>query len=452
MKYNPHDYQEYAKNFIVEHREAVLFLDCGMGKTAITLTAISELLGHGVRRVLVIAPLRVARDTWPAEIEKWDHLRGINYRVAIGKPTERLAAIRDRQVQVTIINRENVSWLVKGMGRLWDFDMVVIDELSSFKAWRAKRFKDLLKVRYLIQRIVGLTGTPSSNGLMDLWAQYRLLDQGTRLGQFITQYRNQYFLPDKRNGEVIFSYKLRDGAEEQIYNRISDITVSMRSADYLNLPERIDSETVVNLSSDEKEAYDTLRKDCLLGIGDQVIDAASAGVLCNKLLQMANGAIYDSTKTAVHVHDRKLDALEDIIEAANGRPLMVAYWFQHDLDRIKERFPFVREIKTSEDIAAWNYGQISVALIHPASAGHGLNLQAGGNILVWFGLTWSLELYEQTNARLYRQGQENTVIINHIIAQGTVDERVMEILKSKSRVQNALIEAVKAELGGVYGI
>ena len=446
MKFIPHDYQQYAIDFIKNNEVAAVLLDMGLGKTSITLTAVNDLIfdSFEVSKVLVIAPLRVARDTWPAEIKKWDHLKHLRYSVAVGSESERLAALK-KEADIYIINRENVDWLVNKSRVSFDFDMVVIDELSSFKSHQSKRFKSLLKVRPFIKRIVGLTGTPSSNGLMDLWAQFRILDMGKRLGRYITHYRNAYFLPDKRSADRIFTYKPADGAEQMIYNRISDITISMKSADYLKLPECIINEVPVFMDTKEKAIYETFKEDMVAKIKDEEIDAANAAVLSGKLLQMANGCIYDEDKKALKIHDRKLDALEDLIESANGKPLLVAYWFQHDLARIKERFP-VREIKTSKDIEDWNQGKISLAVIHPASAGHGLNLQSGGSTLVWFGLTWSLELYQQCNARLHRQGQTDTVVIHHIIAKGTIDEDVMAALQRKEKIQNALINAVKAKL------
>lgn len=399
-----------------------------------------------VGKVLVIAPLRVARDTWPAEIEKWDHLKGLTYSVCIGTEAERKAALRQK-ANLYLINRENVDWLITKSGYPFDYDMVVIDELSSFKSSSAKRFKSLLKVRPKVKRIVGLTGTPSSNGLMDLWAEFRLLDMGERLGRFITHYRNNFFVPDKRNQQMVFSYKPRAGAEDAIYRLISDITISMKSADYLKMPECLCNVVEVKLSDKERAVYDELKQEMVVALGDEEIDAANAAALSGKLLQMANGAIYNEDRDVFHIHDRKLDALEDLIEGANGKPVLVAYWFNHDLDRIKERFN-VREIKTSKDIRDWNNGDIPVAVIHPASAGHGLNLQSGGSTLVWFGLTWSLELYQQTNARLYRQGQKETVVIHHIIAKDTIDEDVMRALKLKEKTQDDLIDAVKARIGG----
>ena len=445
MQYKPHEYQRYAAQFILEHPVSAIFLDCGLGKTVITLTAIEELMHDrfDVRKVLVIAPLRVARDTWPAEIRKWEHLRQLTFAVAVGSEKERMLAFW-QQASIYIINRENVEWLIKKSGLPFDFDMVVIDELSSFKSYQAKRFRSLMKMRPLVKRIVGLTGTPSSNGLMDLWAEFKLLDMGQRLGRFITHYRSAYFEPDKRNQQMVFSYRPRTGAEQEIYRLLSDITISMRSADYLKLPECVMNKVEVRLSEKERQAYDRLRKDMFLDLDGREIDAVSAAALSNKLLQMANGAVYTNGHDVVKLHDRKLDALEDLLESANGRPVLVGYWFQHDLQRIRKRFK-VREIKESRDIRDWNAGRISVGVIHPASAGHGLNLQAGGSTLIWFGLTWSLELYQQTNARLWRQGQKDTVVIHHILAKGTMDETVMKALEKKDKTQSALLDAVKAE-------
>ena len=395
--------------------------------------------------MLVIAPLRVARSTWPDEIAKWDHLNDLTYSVAVGTEKERLEALR-KNVEIVIINRENVDWLVNKSGYRFNFDMIVIDELSSFKSYSAKRFKALLKVRPYVERIVGLTGTPSSNGLMDLWAEYRLLDFGERLGRYITRYRLKYFTPDKRSATVIFSYKLLPGAEDEIYNAISDITISMKAKDYLKMPDLIINEVTVELDPSERRTYETLRKEMVVQISEQEeIDAVNAASLSGKLLQMANGAVYDEDKRVLRIHEKKLDALEDLIEAANGKPVLIAYWYKHDLERIKERFN-VREILNDQDIRDWNNGKIDVAVIHPASAGHGLNLQQGGSTMIWFGLTWSLELYEQANARLYRQGQNETVVIHHIITKGTIDEDVMLALKRKEKMQSALIDAVKARL------
>lgn len=449
MKYKPHNYQAYATDFILDHPEAAVFLDMGLGKSVITLTAILDLCldRFEISKVLVIAPLRVARDTWSTEIQKWDHLKPLKYSVVVGTVAERKAALQ-KKAHIYLINRENVSWLVEESGFPFDFDMVVIDELSSFKSYQAKRFRSLLKVRPTVKRIVGLTGTPSSNGLMDLWAEFRVLDLGKRLGRFITHYRNTYFQPDKRNGMVIYSYKPLPGAEDAIYEKISDMTISMKAVDHLDMPECIFNEVQVSLSEDERSKYDTLRDDLILSIGDNDIDAANAASLSNKLSQMANGAVYGEDRIVHNIHDHKLDALEDLIEAANGKPVLVAYWFKHDLERIQKRFK-VREIKSSKDISDWNDGKIPVAVIHPASAGHGLNLQAGGSTLIWFGLTWSLELYQQTNARLWRQGQKSaTVVIHHIVAEDTIDELILKALHKKEKSQNALIDAVRVMLKG----
>lgn len=445
-----HDYQKYAVKFIEEHPTAALLLEMGLGKTITTLTAIDNLMYDmfEVRKVLIIAPLRVARDTWPAEIEKWEHLRHLTYSVAVGTPEERIDAL-ERKADIYIINRENVDWLISHC--YFDFDMVVIDELSSFKSSQSKRFKALMKVRPRVKRIVGLTGTPASNGLMDLFAEFKLLDMGQRLGRFITDFRSRYFQPDKQNGYVVYSYKPLPDAEERIYEQISDITVSMKAIDHLKMPELVMSEYTVRMSEQEKEKYDEFKKELVMEIQDTEITAANAAALSNKLSQMANGAIYDEENNVIPIHDRKLDALEDIIESANGKPVLIAYWFKHDRSRIARRLQKLnivcQEIKTPQSIEAWNKGKIPVALIHPASAGHGLNLQAGGNFMVWYGLTWSLELYQQTNARLWRQGQTSeTVVIQHIITKGTVDEKILKALTEKDKTQTALMTAVKAEL------
>ena len=446
MKYTPHAYQRYAAQFILDHPAAAVFLDCGLGKTVITLTAIRELLHDSftVRRVLIIAPLRVARDTWPSEIRKWDHLSDLTYAVAVGNTAKRLAALRQK-AEITIINRENVDWLVKN--NTFDFDMIIIDELSAFKSHRTRRFKALMKVRPMVSRIVGLTGTPSSNGLMDLWAEFRLLDMGKRLGRFLTHYRERYFLPDKRNAQMVFTYKPRPGAEEKIYEAIGDITISMKSGDYLELPKCLTNVVRVEMNERERRIYERLKKDMAAEIAGKEIDAMNAAALSGKLLQMAAGAVYDGEGQAVRLHDRKLDALEDLVESANGRPVLIAYWFRHDLERIRKRFPGARELRQEADIADWNAGKISIGLIHPASAGHGLNLQDGGSMLIWFSLTWSLELNQQTNARLWRQGQKHTVTIHYLVMKDSIDESVMAALSRKDKVQEALMSAVKAELG-----
>ncbi len=452
MKYEAHDYQNYATNFILENPVAAILLDMGLGKTIITLTALNDLLfdSFEAHRVLVIAPLRVARDTWPVEVEKWDHLGDLIISVSVGTEEERLTALKAR-ADIYIINRENVQWLTEKSGLPFNYDTVIIDELSSFKNGQAKRFKSLMKVRPKVKRIIGLTGTPASNGLMDLWAEFRLLDMGQRLGRYITHYRNEYFTPDKRNGQVIFSYKPLTGAEERIYEKISDMTISMRAADHLIMPELISSEYTVRLSEKERERYDALKDDLVLALPDGEITAANAASLTNKLSQMANGAVYADDDSVMYIHDRKLDALEDLIEAANGKPLLVAYWFLHDLERIKERLyslqiPF-SEMDKADSIRRWNSGEIAVGLIHPASAGHGLNLQSGGSTIIWFGLTWSLELYQQTNARLWRQGQKSeTVVLQHIVTEDTIDRRIISALSQKDVTQQSLIDAVKADL------
>ncbi|MCR0265023.1 DEAD/DEAH box helicase [[Clostridium] innocuum] len=447
MKYEPHDYQRFATDYIETHPIAAVLLDMGLGKTSITLTALSNLLfdSFEIHKVLVIAPLRVASVTWSAEIEKWEHLHLLQYSVAVGSESERLDALKV-QADIYIINRENVQWLIEKSGIPFEFDMVVVDELSSFKNYQSKRFKALMKARPKVKRMVGLTGTPSSNGLMDLFAEFKLLDMGARLGRFIGQYRNDYFSPDKRNGQIVYSYKPLPNAEQQIYDKISDITISMKSTDHLKMPELISTQLEVNLSEAEKKKYEELKKDLILELPDGEITAANAASLTGKLSQMANGAVYSDEESVLEIHQRKLDVLEDVIESANGKPVLVAYWFRHDLERIRKRFD-VREIKNAKDIADWNDGSIPIAVIHPASAGHGLNLQQGGSALVWFGITWSLELYQQTNARLWRQGQSaETVVITHIITKGTIDERIINALKTKDTSQSALIDAVKANL------
>lgn len=444
MLYRAHDYQVYASEFILDHPACCLMLDMGLGKTIITLTALWELLldRFEVGRVLIIAPKRVAARTWPQEIEKWDHLKGITYSVVMGDAGQRRSALM-KQAFVYIVNRENVVWLVEN--GYFHFDMVVIDELSSFKSYQSKRFKALRKVRGQVKRVIGLTGTPGN--LMDLWAEIGLIDRGKRLGRFITKYREYFFVPDKRNQMVIFSYKPKPGAEEEIYDRISDICVSMKAKDYLRMPDLIVSNVEVQMDEGERKKYEQLKADLILPMEGGDIDAASAVGLSNKLLQMANGACYDENGKVKVIHDRKLDVLEDLIEASNGKPILIAYWFKHDRERLLKRFQAV-PIDRAEDIDRWNRGEIPVAIIHPASAGHGLNLQDGGNHLVWFGLTWSLELYQQCCARLYRQGQEHTVTIQHIVTRGTIDEDVLSALEKKDCNQEAIMAAVKARIGG----
>ena len=452
MKYHPHKYQTYASEFIKNHNEAAVFLDCGLGKTSITLTALNDLMfdSFEFNKALIIAPLRVAKVSWPDELKKWDHLSLFNYSLVVGTEKERKEALA-KKADLYIINRENVEWLIEKSNYRFDFDCVVIDELSSFKNYRSKRVKSLLKVRPRVKRIIGLTGSPAGNGLMDLWAEFRVLDMGKRLGRFITSYRNDFFMPDKRNNEVIFSYKPLPGAEDAIYKKISDMTISMKSTDYLDMPELISNEYKVYLSDKEKRTYDEFKEKYVMELSEKEITAANAASLTNRLSQLANGAIYDDDKDITYFHDKKLDALEDLIEAANGKPVLVSYWFKHDLERIKERLDKLKisyeVISSVESIRHWNEGRLQVGLINPASCGHGVNLQEGGSTIIWFGLTWSLELYEQTIARLWRQGQKSrTVVVVHIVAAYTVDESILKALKTKDKTQSALIEAVKAEI------
>lgn len=452
MRYKPHEYQKYAIEFIKKNPIVAILLDMGMGKTSIVLSALNELMydNFEVTKVLIIAPLRVARNTWSDEIKKWDHLNGIRYSIAVGTAGERLTALK-ADADIYIINRENVPWLIEDSGLPFDYDMVVVDELSSFKNWQAKRFKALMKVRPKIRRIVGLTGTPSSNGLMDLFAEFKILDMGERLGRFISQYRVNYFRPDRMNGPIVYTYKLLPGAEERIYDRISDITISMKATDYLDMPELISNEYKVYLDDDEREKYEEMKDELVLQLPGGEITAANAAALSGKLSQLANGAIYDDDGSVNAFHERKFDALEDLIESANGKSVLVAYWFKHDLARITERLNKLKvvfeKLDSDKSIEKWNTGELQVGLIHPASAGHGLNLQSGGNVIVWFGITWSLELYQQTIARLWRQGQiSGTVTVIHIVTDGTVDERILKALETKDDTQSALIEAVKAEV------
>ncbi len=446
MKYKPHDYQEFAREFILEHPVCCLMLDMGLGKTVVTLTAIwlMALDSFDIGKILVIAPKRVAEDTWPKELKKWEHLTGLTYSLVLGSKKQREEALQ-KKAAIYIINRENVAWLVENYK--WDFDTLVIDELSSFKSNKAQRFKALKKVRPKVQRVIGLTGTPAPNSLLDLWPQMYLLDIGERLGRFIGGYRDRFFKPDKRNKEIIYSYKPRDGAEESIYQLINDICISMKAVDFLDMPDKISNRIEVSMDKKEKELYEEFKREMIITLKGDEIDAINAAGLSNKLLQMANGAVYGENKKVVSIHDKKLEALEDLIEASNGKPLLVAYWYKHDLERISKRFD-VRVIQTTKDIDDWNAGEIPVALIHPASAGHGLNLQDGGSTIIWFGLTWSLELYQQLNARLWRQGQKNIVVIQHIVTSGTHDEDVMRALENKDMRQSALIAAVKARIGG----
>ena len=451
MEFKPHDYQQYAIDFIKSHEVAAVFLDMGLGKTVITLTALRDLMHDEfeVGKALVIAPLRVARDTWPAEAEKWDHLKDLRLSVITGTAKERMEAMK-READIHIVNRENVQWLIRQGYFPWD--TVVIDELSSFKNSGAKRFKALMLRRQSIKRIIGLTGTPAVNGLEDLWAEYRLLDDGQRLGRNIGDFRNKYLIPDKRSGYIIYTYKPKKGASEEVERLISDITISMKSVDHLKMPELISTEYPVKMDDEEQDAYKALKKEYVSLIEGNEVTAANAASLSGKLLQLANGAVYDDIHAVRVLHDRKLDALEDIIESMQGKPLLVAYWYKHDLQRIEERLTDLKvkysRLDTPKSIREWNERKLRVGLIHPASAGHGLNLQAGGSHLVWYGLTWSLELYQQTNARLWRQGQSaETVVIQHIVTEGTIDRRVLNALEQKRVGQDEIIDAVKAEIG-----
>lgn len=449
MEFVPHSYQAYAINEVIEKPAVGLFLDMGLGKTVTTLTAITELLHDRfeVHKVLVIAPKRVAEDTWSRETEKWEHTKYLKVSKVLGPVKTRLAAL-EVKADLYVINRENVDWLVQHYGKTWPFDMVVIDELSSFKSPSAKRFKQLRKVRPLINRIVGLTGTPAPNSLIDLWPQLYLLDRGERLGTTVTGFRNQYFNPGRRDPSkfIVFSWEPKEGAEEAIHNKIGDICISMKAKDYLQLPERIDNVVTVQLDAKEREIYKRLERDKILEYENQDVIANSAAGLMGKLLQLSNGEVYDDEGITVHVHDRKLEALEEIIEGAQGQPILLFFSFKHDRDRIRQRFQFAEELDQEDSIERWNKGEIPLLIAHPASAGHGLNLQDGGHIIVWFGLTWSLELYQQANARLDRQGQKESVIVHHLLVEDSVDEQVLRVLQGKEEGQDALLEAVKARI------
>ncbi|HFR3714610.1 TPA: SNF2-related protein [Streptococcus suis] len=458
MKLTLHNYQVVAKDFIIGHPYAAVILDMGMGKTATTLSAVNELMfdRFEVTKVLVIAPLRVANTVWSDEIEQWAELRHLRYSKIVGTPKQRKVALQ-KDADIYIVNRENLPWLVEQCSPYFKWDMVVIDELSSFKSWQSKRFKAFMVMRPYMKRIVGLTGTPSSNGLMDLFAEFKVIDGGERLGRFIGEFRSRYFEEGRRNGNIVYEYIPMDYAECQIQDKISDITISMKALDYLDMPELISTKKLVRMTEKEKEKYIQFKKEYVLSELDGLeVTAANAASLTSKLVQLSNGAVYSDDHTVVPLHEQKLDALEDILEFANGEPILVAYWFKHDLARIIGRLEKLkvtsRVLKTEEDIREWNKGNVPVGLIHPAGAGHGLNLQKGGHHLVWFGLTWSLELYQQTNARLWRQGQEaETVVIQHIVTEGTIDEEILKALENKDAQQERLIEAVKAQVGGTDG-
>lgn len=450
MKFIPHNYQKAEIERVIKQPACGLFHDMGLGKTVITLTAINELVYNHleVDKVLVIAPLRVALMSWGTEIEKWDHLQHLRISKVLGTAKQRLEALK-AEADIYIINRENVKWLVEYYGRSWPFAMVVVDELSSFKSHQSQRFKALRKVRPLMKRIVGLTGTPTPNGLIDLWPQLYLLDRGERLGKTITSYRRTYFEPDQKNWQTgqVYSYKLLPGAEEEIYKKISDICVSMKAEDYIDVPGLIDLPIQIALPDAAYKKYKQMERDLLLPLkGEDEIEAPTAAALSNKLLQMANGAVYDENRKVHAIHDEKLKALEEIIEAANGKPVIVYYNFLHDAERIKAHFKGVRTLDTEADIKDWNAGRIQILLLHPASAGHGLNLQAGGNVIIWYGLNWSLELYQQANARLHRQGQTSKVMCYQLITKGTIDEDVIQALKAKAYTQDTLLDAIKARI------
>jgi len=461
LEFTPHDYQKMAIDHILEKPKSGIFLDMGLGKTVITLTALDELIYNRfeINKVLIIAPLRVAETTWSAEVEKWAHTRHLRLSKILGPRKQRVQGLW-KDADIYLVNRENVVWLVdeldSALGQGWDFDMVVIDELSSFKSPKAQRFTKLRKVIARSKRVVGLTGTPAPNGLIDLWSQMYLLDQGERLGKTITGYRERYFAPNQRNAQVVFNYKLKEGSENSINNKISDICMSMKAEDWLDMPERLEVKQSVKLSQKEQEAYDEFERTCYMDFVDGEVSAVTAAALTNKLLQYTNGAMYKADGDYVETSTKKLDALEEIIELANGKPVLVFYSYRFDKERIRLRLKKsklkIAEIKNTEDIENWNSGKVDILLAHPASAGHGLNLQAGGNIIVWFGLTWSLELYQQANARLWRQGQKETVIIHHLITQGTADEAVMRSLLSKHDVQEELLEALKAKVNKGGGV
>lgn len=448
MKYVPHAYQDYCIDFVTSHPASGLLLDMGLGKTSIALTAAERLLFDfcAYSKVLVIAPLRVAEDTWSRESGKWDHLRHLRVSRVLGSARERRAAL-SQEADIYCINRENTEWLVKEYGPDWPFELVIVDELSSFRNPGSRRFRALKRVRPRIRHICGLTGTPRPRSLLDLWAQVYLLDQGERLGKTFTEYKRRWFTPGRRNGAVIYEWLPRPGAEKEIYRLISDICVSMQARDYLNLPGLVTVTRVVPLSTESRRQYQIMEREAVLALENQeIIDAGSAAAVNSKLLQMAGGAVYDDDHRVHWLHDAKLDALEDVLEEAGGQPVLVAYRYQHERDRIRERFPQAVSMEGGATIAAWNRGEIPLLLVHPASAGHGLNLQEGGHTAVWFGPGYDLELDQQFNARLYRQGQRETVTIVYLVAEGTVEEDAMKALESKANGQEAMMQAVKARL------
>lgn len=454
MKYVPYQYQKYCTCRIIADAALGLFLDMGLGKTVITLTAINDLRYNrfAVQRVLVIAPKRVAESTWAQEAKKWDHLKHLRVVKVLGTAKQRLRAL-NTPGDVWVVNRENVPWLVEQCRNAWPFDMVVIDELTSFKSWQAKRWKALTWVRPHIRRIVGLTGTPAPNGLMDLWAQIYLLDGGERLGRRIGQYREAFFVPDKRTRDQIFSYAPIAGADEEIRRRISDICVSMKAEDYLHLPEKLVVDVPVCLNRRAQELYERMEREAILQIEGKVIDAGTAAVLGGKLLQLCNGAVYDANRYVVPVHECKLEAFMELVEGLGGSHALVFYNFQHDRDRLQKALKptglRVRVLQTDRDVTDWNAGEIDLLLSHPGSGAYGLNLQAGGHHIIWFGLPWSLELYQQANARIWRQGQPETVIIHRLIVAGGHDEDVTTALEVKEGAQEALLQGLKARIDRV---
>ena len=444
--YKPYDYQKYAEDFLLEHEEAGLFLDMGLGKTVVTLTALSK-LSWDIERVLIIAPKRPAIDTWPEELGKWDHLKDMDWALCVGTPAERSAALQ-KQAFITIINRENVAWLVNRYKKLhWPFDCIVIDELSSFKSSKSQRFRALRKIRPYVRRVIGLTGTPAGNGYLDLWAECYLLDQGKALGPTMTGYKDRYFTPGRRNGMVVYDWKLKDGAKDKILNALAPMCISMKTEDYLQLPDRLDIIRKFELSAKSRAAYDRMATDCLLSVDEETIDAVNAAALTVKLLQISSGAVYDGDHEPVHLHDEKLEALDQLLEEADGENVLIFYGFRHERDRLMKKYPEAVDIKEPGAIKAWKEGKIKMLLAHPASAGHGLNLQSGGSISIWFGLPMSLELYQQAVKRLHRQGQQNVVRNYILLARGTFEEEVYyRILMSKESRQNAILELLKAKI------
>lgn len=444
--YKPYDYQKYAEDFLLEHEEAGLFLDMGLGKTVVTLTALSK-LSWDIERVLIIAPKRPAIDTWPEELGKWDHLKDMDWALCVGTPAERSAALQ-KQAFITIINRENVVWLVNRYKKLhWPFDCIVIDELSSFKSSKSQRFRALRKIRPYVRRVIGLTGTPAGNGYLDLWAECYLLDQGKALGPTMTGYKDRYFTPGRRNGMVVYDWKLKDGAKDKILNALAPMCISMKTEDYLQLPDRLDIIRKFELSAKSRAAYDRMATDCLLSVDEETIDAVNAAALTVKLLQISSGEVYDDTGTPVWLHDEKLEALDQLLEEADGENVLIFYGFRHERDRLMKKYPDAVDIKEPGAIQAWKEGKIKMLLAHPASAGHGLNLQSGGSISIWFGLPMSLELYQQAVKRLHRQGQQNVVRNYILLARDTFEEEVYyRILMSKESRQNAILELLKAKI------